>query len=169
VVFAQRGLDTMATITLSHAMGLHVDSSVHRVIGPGHGIVVVDSLPRSSAYRGSLPRFTQTVNIRATDPQPLVLSVPGAQALSSSEGATLRVVPNPAGGDVVDIHVTGIGVPHRLLLVTSKGEQLRTFTIPIGTGHRIPMQITDIATGMYAVVAYGDNGAMAVGQFIIQR
>lgn len=169
VVFAQRGLDTLESIVLGHSFGLHTDSSVYRVIGPGNGIVVVDSLNRSSTYRGSIPRFTHTVNIRAVDPQPLVMSAGDPSGLPSREAATLRVVPNPAGLDAVDVFVDGIGAPRRLLLVTSSGEQLRTFTVPVGTGQRISMQISGVASGMYGVVAFGDNGAMAVGQFIIQR
>ena len=169
VLFAQRGIDTLTLIDLNNAAGVHAMPVIHRTVGLGRGIEVIDSTRSGRAFIGRMLRTDVETNVPRTESSIRLTTSTVELRAESDEYRMVRVVPNPANGDVVDIHTTGLIAPLRVQFVSMSGEVVSETSLPSWIVHRAQLAVGELPSGMYSLRVIGSDGALAVAQFIILR
>jgi len=169
VLFAQRGIDTLTLIDFNNAAGVHAMPVIHRTVELGKGIEVVDSTRSGRTFIGRMLRTDVETNVPRIESSIRFTTSTVELRAESDEYRMVRVVPNPANGDLVDIHTTGLIAPLRVQFVSMSGEVVSETSLPSWIVHRAQLAVGELPNGMYSLRVIGSDGALAVAQFIILR
>jgi hypothetical protein len=168
VVYAQRGIDTLPSLSLSPDNETHDDPVIYRGIQRGRDIKVQDSSQNGWSYTGKLLRIELPTNVPT--PSALMTTSTFNQGPERSYVARVsRVVPNPVSGDVVDIYLTGVTPPYHVSLVSVDGTIVHSQSLPQWTLSNISVSIRSLTSGVYSVRVMGADGLCAFTEFIVIR